>query len=248
MIPSIIEISAAKNDLWEALTTGSSTNNKNKIDREENFKKCLSKEVGGDLSSPVCMITGIIGKKSDDNSSNTVVTAHIIPHCIHKQPDKLKKCGYTKDDIDCFRNGLFLATEIEKEFDKKNIGFIEDPDPYKKRLEVPKLVMKVFNEDCRTIKIASIGNKIIGDYDGFPLNCTHDPFKTALSLHAFHCFLKAELSGNVDAPKFLSSPERVTNYLQGVKVHLDYCRKSIKDVSNFDISDDGSCGTNFDDL
>ena len=215
-------MTAAATNAWEVNSERRSTPSIHR--RETYFKDNLKVVMHGEVK---CMVSGVLGGLSTNpNDSNSVVCAHIIPNRAKSKTGVLKKLGYTAPDIDCVRNGLFLAYNIEQAFDKLQLCFVDNPHPL-----IDGLVMKIYDVVCRDVPLYTGSNEVIGDFDGRALTLgSHSPFQSALCYHAYYTFLEVDFGATVDMPQLSSSPERVTYLSQQIRLHLDSIDRSINNT------------------
>ena len=220
LIPAVVRMTAAATNVWEVTSERRSTASTHF--RATNFKENLLDVMRKELK---CMVSGVLGGLSTNpNDSNSVVCAHIIPNRARSKTGVLKKLGYTAQDIDCVRNGLFLAYNIEQAFDKLQLCFVDDPNPL-----TDGLVMKIYDDVCRDVPLYIGSDRFIGEFDGYALKLgeVHLPFRSALCYHAYYTFLEVDFGATVDMPQLSSSPERVNYLSQQIKLHLDSIDRSI---------------------
>jgi HNH endonuclease len=211
-------MTAAATNVWEVTSERRSTPSTHF--RATNFKENLLVVMRKELK---CMVSGALGGLSTNpNDSNSIVCAHIIPNRARSKPGVLKKLGYTAPDIDCVRNGLFLAYNIEQAFDKLQLCFVDNPHPL-----TDGLVMKIYDV-CRDVPLYIGSDRVIGEFDGYALTLgDHLPFRSALCYHAYYTFLEVDFGATVDMSQLSSSPERVTYLSHQIRLHLDSIDRSI---------------------
>jgi hypothetical protein len=93
-------------------------------------------------------------------------------------------------DTSSVRNGLFLASNVEKAFDRLQLSFIKS-SPLSDML-----VLKIWDDSCRDTPIWTGHETTIGDLDGQELVLgSHRPYKRALSYHACQAYLRNNIDG-----------------------------------------------------
>jgi HNH endonuclease len=219
LIPAVVRMTAAATNVWEVTSERRSTSSTHF--RATNFKENLFVVMDDKLK---CMVSGVLGGLSTNpNDSNSVVCAHIIPNRARSKTGVIKKLGYTAPDIDCVRNGLFFAYNIEQAFDKLQLCFVDDPHPL-----TDGLVMKIYDDVCRDVPLYIRSDRFIGEFDGCALTLgDHLTFRSALCFHAYYTFLEVDFGATVDMPQLSSSPERVTYLSQQIRLHLHSIDRSI---------------------
>ena len=216
LLPVVVRQTANNYNFWDGVSVNSSKNGRtNKTqDKTDDFKKNLLMEIYKTVNiDPVCMLTGTTGLVM---GKTVVKCAHIIPACKRSCTKQLLENGFTAEDVDSVRNGLFLSFNCEVAVDKLWLGFIKNPNPV-----VDGLVAKVYNfDECKKLPLFEGSNRFVFEFDGLPLNLgEHNPLKTALFLHSYFAYLKSVTA--VGAPSFYGTPQRSTEFIKQVKLHIN---------------------------
>ena len=156
-------------------------NNPNKVSgtRGDDFRKTLKIHLGIEGNNIPCMLTGQVG------NGDQVCGAHILPCSTEEYIyDDL---SMSIDDLNCPRNGLFLARNVEKQFDLLNLSFVATD------VLRPKLFkMVIWVDKCRNKPIWDRHAHLIGQYEGCTLILDgHEPFRRALSFQAYQAHTNA---------------------------------------------------------
>ena len=115
----------------------------------------------------------------------------------------------TLADLNSSRNGLWLARNIEKAFDKLKLGLSFVPQDI---LHPLTLKMVAWDDAVRETPIWDTNSDVIGQYEGCPLHLDgHNPFRRALSYQAYMAhnhYLKKPLPIDKDPclPEFGTPP------------------------------------------
>ena len=162
------------------------------LGKAENLKKDFYAYYGLNLSTAVCMVTGI-SPPQVENKTSTLILAHIIPRSTERIIREL--ISFTLGDIDSIRNCLLLCLNIERAFDELDISFVPSDNPF----QFHRFKMFIWNNGIRDKPIFPDASRLIGQFDNYPLNLVvstksgaepHDPFKQALSYQAYMAFRK----------------------------------------------------------
>jgi hypothetical protein len=208
-------------NLWDKESTKSGNSSGSHNSRSNVCKVNLLRSLN--LLSAKCMVTGIeesIIYKNQLQVGNRVICAHIMPHYLEninsrhlvKHELMLARIGMFRKDIASNRNLLFLAAPIEKAFDNLQLCFI----PQESKADSG-YVVKIVDSRCKGIEIFEGSEKTIGDFDGLPVDWFgHDPFKTALGVHAYQAHLRFDSNGRL--PILRLSPDRNTDSLDLTKL------------------------------
>jgi hypothetical protein len=178
MVPFVSRINARLNNPWTpSKVTGT---------RDDHFRNNLKRHLGITGNNIPCMLTRQVG------NGEQVCGAHILPCSTAEDiyldlnmtvepidvehPDRPRV-----DDLNCPRNGLFLAKNVEKEFDLLHLSFVP------KDLLHPKLFkMVIWSDGSRDRPIWDGHAHVIGQYEGCTLTLDkHNPFRRALSFQAY---------------------------------------------------------------
>ena len=186
LVPFVARVNLKLNNPWTpSKVTGT---------RGDNFRKILKSHLGIEGNNIPCMLTGQVG------NGDQVCGAHILPcsteECIY---DDL---SMTIQDLNCPRNGLFLARNVEKEFDLLNLSFVATDVL---RPKVFKMV--IWAESCRYRSIWEGHAHVIGQYEGCTLELDgHEPFRRALSFQAYQAHANARGRPEDRHPEFGTPP------------------------------------------
>lgn len=157
-----------------------------------------------------CMVSGLEGNGQE------IVAAHILP--ADTKSDILKDIPMDRDELVSPRNGLFLAKEIERAFDRLQISFVA-----KDVLNPECLVMVIWDErvketplwkeyNCNGQSGGSCSVKI-GDCENFVLKLRgHNPIKRGLSYQAAMAYASAvftNLLSSEEKPPQFGTPEKL---------------------------------------
>jgi hypothetical protein len=169
-------------------------------DRKSGFRKSVASfyNAWANKGKTKCMVSGFVGE------GDSVIAAHIVP--VKAPSTSLRACGMTFADVNCSRNGLMLAKNIEKAFDKLLLSFVPK-DPF----HSSSLVLKIWDpelfesklsvcdnsditiESCEGQPLMFKGNPLIGEEVAY--EDASVPFRRALSFQAQQAFAYAQSMG-----------------------------------------------------
>lgn len=190
--------------------------------RDNNFRENLKAHLKITSNNIPCMLTREIG------NGDQVCAAHILP-CSTRQ-DIFQDLSMDVTDLNSCRNGLFLAKNIELEFDRLHLSFVP-----RDVLNPTMLKMVIWTEATRNIPIWDGHPDMIGQYEGCTLNLgPHLPFRRALSYQAYqaHTFLR---SSEIVPMEFGTPPSSFINMRSSLEAHLiTSYREEVDQVEEFD--------------
>jgi hypothetical protein len=137
------------------------------------------------------MLTGteeeVVCDEKGNIVGNIVRCAHILPHrWKNDTASMLKSIGFSVEDLESARNGIFLCEGFERGLDENKLCFVRREDFF----YTDRIVLKVLNSKaCKEIPIFQGSTESVDNYDGNELNLQcgryeHKPFRTALYVHA----------------------------------------------------------------
>jgi hypothetical protein len=178
IIPFVSRINARLNNPWTpSKVTGT---------RDDHFRNNLKRHLGMTSNNIPCMLTQQVG------NGEQVCGAHILP-CktaefiyvdlsMTVEPIDVEHPDLPRvDDLNSPRNGLFLAKNVEREFDLLRLSFVP-----KDVLHPNQFKMVIWSDKSRNVPIWEGHAHKIGQYEGCTLILNgHDPFRRALSFQAY---------------------------------------------------------------
>jgi hypothetical protein len=127
----------------------------------------------------------------------------------------------------------FLATGIHKAFDHLRLSFIKS-NPLSQ-----KLYFKIWDKSCQNIEVYPGAGRTIGEFDGARLKLAHhQPFKRALSYHAYIAYLKFNFDPSNKRPEEYGS-ENESEYYSGRRLMRDAVIQDMKEELDSDEGEDG---------
>jgi hypothetical protein len=140
--------------------------------RDDNFRKKLKNHLDLTMNNVPCMLTQQIG------NNEQVCAAHILPCKTPKHI--LEQLCLDITDLNLPRNGLFLAKNIELQFDLLNLSFVPQDILH------PNTLRMVLWSDIGHLPIWDGHPQTISHYDGAVLTLGHhQPFRRALAYQAY---------------------------------------------------------------
>jgi hypothetical protein len=160
------------------------------------------------------------------NTVKGVKLAHILP--LKAKPD-IRECLHLSDeDINSFRNVIFLCSSVELAFDRLKVSFTP------RSVLDQSLVLKIWDDDVRGIEICEGAGTHIGDFEGKPLNMQmpngveHNPFRRCFAYQALHAFIKhssdADISHAPDVARDSDCPSFVKKRSELLEWHARFRR------------------------
>ncbi len=108
ILPMVVNLSVTAHNPWTPSVLSGT--------RDPNFRQILTNALGHGRTAQ-CMVSGLMG------NGEQVIAAHIIPSASNELV--MSDLGLSVHDLNDVRNGLFLAVEIERAFDKLQISFVK---------------------------------------------------------------------------------------------------------------------------
>jgi hypothetical protein len=186
LVPFVSRVNLKLNNPWTpSIVTGT---------RNDDFRQLLKAQLGIEGNNISCMLTGQVG------NGDQVCGAHILPCSTEKY--LCDELNMTIDDLNSPRNGLFLARNVEREFDSLNLSFVVadvlHPNVFK---------MVIWADECRYKPIWNRHLHAIGQYESCTLILNdHKPFRRALSFQAYQAHTNARGSPARLPPEFGTPP------------------------------------------
>lgn len=184
----------------------------------------------GIASGAVCVLTG-------DCSDSQLKLAHIVPRSTRCD---IRNCLHlSKDDLNSFRNLIFLCNGVEAAFDRLRVSFVP-----KSPLDQT-LVLKIWDETVKTEKIHIRSDSLIGDFEGASLNlmmengCEHNPFRRCFAYQALVSYLQHNSTSDTsDAPDVARNPDSLASF-SAKRAELLEWHSRFRQTRNVEIREDG---------
>jgi hypothetical protein len=179
---AINESTALAFDPWNELTATSI--GKNAV-RKEDF----ATRYGLTASTIPCMIAGLIPPPPTTRTDPpNLKLAHLLPRSTKAKI--LRSLGLNTTNVDDFRNMLVLCAGFEEAFDRQQISFVPNANPFNGGF-----VVIFWTDEMKGSPLYPGALQRLGDFDEWPLNLEvnghpHVIFRRALSYHAYTCFRK----------------------------------------------------------
>lgn len=228
LVPIVCNLMIDANNLWTKTQIADSVTG-----RSEEFRRNLVEHLGYAVGKGkkrmryTCMVTGL------STHSDYIEAAHIAP--ARSTVKRLAYIGMTASDVNDVRNGLLLATEIHHAFDYLQLSFVKS-NPLSEQLYV-----KIWDKSCLNIEVFVGAGRTIGQYDGAKLKLgAHEPFRRALSYHAYIAYLKfSYVPANLEPAEYGSENE--SEYYSERRLMKDAVLQDIKkELEGMDEGEDSS--------